>query len=169
MPRPRTNDYPEVFQGYINQTTSEDPIETLQMSFSESKEFFKNIPAQKQEYSYAPGKWTLKEMLQHIIDCERIFNFRALAFARGETQSIPGFEEDEYAAKSFGNQRDWMELCEEFNVVRNSSVLLFKSFNAETLCRSGVSNNREMTVNALAYAVAGHLKHHVEVIKERYL
>lgn len=169
MARPQTQDYPEAFHRYIAQTVSEDPIDVLEDGFDETMQFFKTIPTKKQEYAYAPGKWTLKEMLQHIIDCERIFNFRALAFARGEKQSLPGFEEDKYAENSFGNNREWKDLCDEFLVVRKSTIFLYKSFTKEALLRSGISNEKEMTVNAVAFAIGGHEKHHIGVINERYL
>lgn len=169
MPRPQLQDYPAAFHAYISQTDLPSPTEELLNHFDSTLEFFKTIPSTKYEYAYAPGKWTLKELLQHLIDCERIFCFRAVSIARGEKQSLPGFEEGDYVANSFANSRSWADMCNEFSVVREGSVLLFRSFNQEVLQRSGISNDKPISVNALGFALAGHTKHHLNVINKRYL
>ncbi len=131
--------------------------------------FFKNIPVQKANYQYAAGKWTLKEMLLHIIDTERIFAYRAVSIARGDKTPLPGFDENTYAANSMADKRSWESLLQEFAAVRQSSDLLLQSFNDEQLLQSGTTNNYPTTVNALAFIIYGHILHHIAVIKERYL
>ncbi|HSN60933.1 MAG TPA: DinB family protein [Ferruginibacter sp.] len=169
MPKPIDGTFPPYFSTYTNKV-KEDNVEA---AFKNQQElintFFDSIPAEKADFAYAPGKWTLKEMLQHIIDAERIFAYRALCIARKESQSLPGFEENEYAQNSLANTRHWISLVEELKVVRRSTTILFESFTEETLSQSGISNNNPVTVNALGFVIIGHVYHHVGVIKERYL
>lgn len=120
-------------------------------------------------YAYAPGKWTLKELLQHVIDAERIFNYRALAIARKETTSLPGFEENDYALNSNANERSWNNLIHELKAVRTSSIILFDSFNEEVFGYLGIANNNSITVNAIGFITVGHIYHHKKVIEDRYL
>lgn len=169
MAKPIEGTFPEHFANYINKVPETD----LKVAFGVQQDmidsFFQSIPPEKHEYAYAEGKWTLKEMIQHIIDAERIFCYRALSIARGEKQSLPGFDEDEYAANSHANNRDWKSLCDELKAVRLTTVQLFNSFNEADLDRSGIGNGKAITVNALGFISIGHLNHHAQVINERYL
>ncbi|RZM10922.1 MAG: DinB family protein, partial [Pedobacter sp.] len=131
-------------------------------------QYFETLEAHA-DFAYAPNKWTLKEMLQHIIDTERIFNFRALCFARKEMQNIPGFEEDDYAANSNAHHRSWESLCEEMKAVRRSTRLFFESLSPEAYSHVGSANGKPVTVLAIGFMTVGHIYHHVNVIKERYL
>jgi hypothetical protein len=169
MPKPNEGSFPEYFSRYINKVAEEDLSPAFNAQQEMINRFFQDIPAEKHEYAYADGKWTLKEMIQHIIDAERIFCYRALCIARGEKQSLPGFEEDDYAANSHANGRSWDSLCEEMVTVRKSTIQLFESFNENDLERSGISNNKAVNPNALGFIAIGHVYHHVEVVKERYL
>ncbi len=128
-----------------------------------------SIPVEKADYAYAEGKWTLKELLQHCIDTERIMVYRALCIARGEKQSLPGFDENSYAAASNANIRTWEGLVEEMQLVRKSTILMFDSFNEEQLQQRGSANNHPITCNALGFIIAGHFLHHERIVKERYL
>lgn len=119
-------------------------------------------------FAYAAGKWTLKELLQHVTDTERVFIYRAMCVARGEKQSLPGFDEDMYAANSNANARSWKSLAEEFLAVRQSSRLLFESFTEEMLNQSGTANNRPIHVNAIGFILVGHALHHMHIARERY-
>lgn len=169
MPKPTQGTYPVFFDTYIGQVKENE----LKAAFLKQQEvvdnFFQQISEEKSGYAYAPGKWTLKELLQHIIDTERIFNYRSLAFARKETASLPGFEEDIYAENSFANERTWNSLVEELKAVRLSTVLLYNSFNTAMLNHSGICNNNPNTVIALGFATVGHLAHHISIIESRYL
>jgi len=169
MPRPASNTYPPYFETYISQVKEDDPLLALQNQQSVIDEFFPSISEEKSEYAYAEGKWTLKELLQHIIDAERIFCYRSLSFARNEKQSLPGFEEDDYAAVSEANKRSWSSLCNEFKAVRKATICLYKSYTDEMLSHSGLANNKVTSVNAVGFIMAGHVTHHKKVIEERYL
>lgn len=169
MPKPTSGTFPPYFSRYIDKVTEDD----LQAAFDTQHEvieiFFSSITEEKAGLAYAPGKWTLKELLQHIIDAERIFAYRALCIARKETINLPGFDEDSYAANSEANRRTWHGLVEEIKTVRRSTKLLFENFSEATLNNAGLSNDHPATVNAIGFIMIGHLTHHVGIIKERYL
>ncbi len=161
--------YPKYVQGYLDLVKENDLFEAFNNQLPVIKELLDSISEEKSTYAYAPGKWTLKEMLQHCIDAERIFNYRALCFARKETASLPSFEENAYAANSYANERTWQSLKEEFFAVRLTTEMLFKSFTAEALASSGVANNNTSSVISIGFLNVGHLQHHINIIKERYL
>jgi hypothetical protein len=169
MPKPIAGTFPEYFSRYINKVNETDLSAAFKAQQSIIDNFFQSIPPGKHEYAYATGKWSLKEMIQHIIDAERIFCYRALSIARKEQQSLPGFDEDEYAANSHANDRSWESLCDELVTVRKTTFQLFESFNEQDLNNSGMSNGKPVTVIALGFITIGHLYHHLEVVKERYL
>ncbi len=169
MPKPISGTYPPYFETYIKLVGEEELILAFREQHTLIDDFFSAIPPEKADHAYAPGKWTLKELLQHIIDTERIFNYRALAFARHEKTSLPGFDENEYAAHSKAVVRQWQTLCEELKAVRKSTLFLFESFDEETLLISGTANENLITVKALGYAIVGHIYHHKRIIEERYL
>ena len=168
MPKPIQGTYPQEFQNYISQVPQDDLETAFRKQQQIIDEFIPSIIT-KADYAYANGKWTLKEMLQHIIDGERIFNYRALAIARKETISLPGFEENMYAANSNANVRDWDDLCKEFKVVRSSTIYLYNSFTESMLSQTGTANDNPITVAAIGFITIGHLYHHKKVIEERYL
>jgi hypothetical protein len=128
-----------------------------------------SITEEKSTYAYAPGKWSLKEMLQHLADAERIFTYRAVCFARKESQTLPSFDENNYADNSFANQRSWANILEEFLAVRRSTLLLFDSFTPEMMTLSGKAGSNVLTVEQLGFITVGHFKHHCNIIRERYL
>lgn len=130
---------------------------------------FQAIPLGQQLNKYAPDKWTIKEVLQHYIDVERIYAFRALSFARGETGSLLGFEVDDYATASKANQRNMEDLIAEFKVNRASTRLLFKSFDEEMLLRIGTASGTRNSVRALGFRLIGHDWHHLRIIRDKYL
>jgi DinB superfamily len=117
---------------------------------------------------YAPGKWTAKDIIQHLIDCERVFAYRAMRFARNDKTLLPGFEENDYAVTAEASKRDLDELLEEFYVLRDSTIRLFKSFNDEMMHRVGVLPLGEMDVLGLGFSIVGHTFHHMQILKERY-
>jgi uncharacterized damage-inducible protein DinB len=169
MPRPLAAEYGHFYQGYINRATGNDAIQVLADSYAPLEQFLSQIPADKADYAYAPGKWTLKQMLQHIIDTERIFAYRGLCISRGEQQPLPGFEENDYAAAATAANRTLPDLIEELLLVRKSIILLYKHLNNEDLLRVGVSNSQPLTANAMAFITVGHALHHKAVLEERYL
>ena len=131
--------------------------------------FLRSLPDEKLIYRYAKGKWTIKEILAHLIDDERIYAYRALRFARNDRTELPGFEQDNYALESRANIRTIESLLKEFAAVRRSTIALFDSFDGEVLTRSGVASGNVMSVRAAAYHIAGHELRHINIIKERYL
>jgi len=162
-------DYPIYFQKYIDLVPDEDDLLTgFAIQFEVIKKMLASISEQKSMFAYAPQKWTLKEMLQHMIDTERIFGFRALCFARKETASLPGFDEGKYAANALANDRSWDNLSEELLVVRQSTTLLFKSFTPEILTRTGTANDNLTSVAGMGFITLGHIYHHKKIIEERY-
>ncbi len=130
--------------------------------------FYHNYIAQVQQENLV-DKWTIKELIQHVIDAERIFNYRALCFARNESASLPGFNENSYAAASKAAQRKSEELIAELKIVQNASGLLFSSFDEEQLDATGIANNSSIYVNAIGFIIVGHALHHAKILKERYL
>lgn len=160
---------PEFYHGYVSLVT-EDTVDTAFVAQDEEVfSFFQQIPAEKTLWRYAEDKWSVKEVLQHIIDAERIFAYRALCIARGDTTPLPGFDENAYAAKSKGHNRSWNDLLEEFRTVRRSTEILFASFDNDQLNASGVASSKPIYVEGIGFIIAGHVLHHVNVLKERYL
>jgi len=144
-------------------------LKHLQDNLQATKNLILSLPAEMLAYRYAEGKWTIKEILVHISDDERIYAYRALRFARNDKTELPGFEQDDYARYSGANERDLNDILEEFTTVRNATISLFNNFDNEALTRAGVANGNIMSVRAAAYHIAGHELHHINIIKERYL
>jgi len=169
MPHPDLSRVPEFSHNYIARVKENDLMTAFVNGTSLFIEFLKKIPVEKRDYRYAEGKWTIKEVLQHVIDGERVFTYRALRFARKDETPLPGFDETLFAENSKADKRNWDELVEEFKAVRKSSELLFSSFDEEQLDASGIANNNSNYVLGIGYILVGHSLHHMKVIKERYL
>lgn len=163
------SEYMPFYEGYIKQAGSIDLITGIEKAFENTLSFYQAISDEKMEYCYAEDKWTIKDIIQHLIDAERVFAYRALRFAREDKTELPGFEENDYANSSRANDRSKESLIEEYKAVRNSTILLYKSFNNETLMRIGIASGGEMSVRATGFIIIGHEAHHCNVIKERYL
>ena len=161
--------YKNYFENYTSLVPEQDVLNAFKNQTKILSDFFISISEDKATYAYAEGKWTLKEMLQHMIDTERIFSYRALAIARKETVTLPGFDENIYATNSLANRRTWNELSQEMKIVRESTTLLFSSFTEEMLQNSGFFSAANSNVNTLGLIIVGHLYHHVNIVKERYL
>ena len=166
--RPKAGDNNPYYDRYISLIEDGDILEILENQGTTSEKFLKTYSEEQGNYSYADGKWTVKEVLGHVIDTERIMAYRALAFARNEGQSLPGFEQDDYVAESNFNRRSLVDMINEFRSLRESNIILFKSFDNEMLNRRGTASESEVTVLALIYIIAGHEKHHMKILSERY-
>jgi hypothetical protein len=168
-----TKPSPETYFSYFKRYVDLVPEEDLAAAFSNQqpviKVFLSAVTEERSAYAYAPGKWTLKELLQHITDTERIFNYRALAIARKETAPLPGFDEDSYAAHSNANRRPWKTLVDEFLAVRLSTRFLYESFTDDMFAAAGTASNNPATVISLGFTTIGHFYHHKKVMEERYL
>ena len=169
MPKPELSTIPEFYHTYVNRVAEENILEALQYSHDKTSTLLQSIPEAKWGFRYAEGKWNVFEMVQHMIDAERIFAYRALCIARGEKASLPGFDENAYAQNSNADSRSAADLQEEWTAVRQATVLLFKSFNEEQLARTGTANNKPISVNAIGFISAGHVLHHLHILQERYL
>jgi len=158
------------FGTYINQVSEEYTLlEELEISVHRLIKFVQNIPMDKFDYRYAEGKWTIKDILQHIIDTERIFSYRALRIARNDRTELPGFEENDYANEANGSSRSIQSLLTELAVVRQSTLSLFKTLSSDELQRMGVASNNPVSVRALGFMIIGHQNHHQRIFEERYL
>jgi hypothetical protein len=167
MYKPEPAEYDAKFSAYINEAPDKDLLSLL--ASDESIDFYESIPESKYNFKYAEGKWSIKEVLSHIIDGERIFCFRALWFARNNQIPLPGFDEKNVAKFSNASKRSINDLLEEYECVRKSTFYLFKNFNKEMLDRKGEFDKLCASVRALGYLILGHELHHMHVIKEKYL
>ncbi len=169
MARPELSRVPEWYHRYVNAVEESDLHEAIRNQTASFTRFLETLPVNKRDYRYAADKWTIKEMLQHIIDGERVFAYRSLCFARKDATPLPGFDENEYAANAKADSRDWNELVEEFKSVRRSTEFLFASFDNEQLESAGVASGKPVYVLGIGFVIVGHINHHVKVIEERYL
>jgi DinB superfamily len=169
MPRPDLTTIPEWYHRYIKKVAGNDPVAAMREQTPVMLRFFNKLPVEKRNYRYAKDKWTIKEMLQHIIDAERVFAYRGLCIARKETTSLPGFDENDYALASKAKKRDWADMMEELKTLRRSTEILFGSFDREQMSSVGIANNNPVSVLAIAFILTGHIYHHMDVISERYL
>lgn len=161
-------EYAPFYHTYVK-TVGEDVFSSLNQQLLSIPEFMQRIPAQKEDYAYAPGKWTVKEVFGHLIDTERIMAYRALRIARADETPLPGFEENDYVASSHYHERSMESLATEFELVRKSNLFLFESFNETELIRMGVASDKNVSVRALLFIIAGHVNHHKRILEERYL
>ncbi|SNR71663.1 DinB family protein [Lutibacter flavus] len=163
------SEYPPFYSGYIKALGAVNLIEVLSKSLDDVMQTLKDLPEEKLLFRYEIGKWTIKELVQHIVDAERVLSYRALCFARNDLTNLPGFNEDWYVENSNANNRNFHELLEEFTYLRESNITLFSSFTTEMLATTGSLNEQDMSVRALGFIIAGHQIHHLKIIKEKYL
>lgn len=165
------NEYHPYYKSYIHDLASSGKSITEVLSENQHtvNQVLENLPEEKHMYRYAEGKWTIKELLQHCIDTERIFNYRALRFARNDKLALQGFEQDDYNDEAYANDRDFEDVLSEFNAVRLSTIAMYQSLNDQALKRVGTASGNPMSVRALGYLTAGHIAHHIKVFQERYL
>lgn len=144
-------------------------LAALQAADAHAAAVLGGIPEQSAGFRYAAGKWSMRDVVQHLIDCERVFAYRALRFARRDGTGLPGFDEDSYATEAHADARPWTDLLAERAVVRQGTLHLFRSLSDEALVRSGQANGQAMSVRALGWCIAGHERHHLRILQERYL
>lgn len=160
---------PSFYKRYVDNVHTMDVLEALQTSHERMVKIVSSIPESKGEYAYAPGKWTIKELLCHMMDAERIFAYRALRFARNDSTNLHGFEENDYAPQANAHARTVEKLLSEMKNLRVTTVDLFSSFTSEMFQRKGTANNNVLSVVNLGYIIPGHEIHHLNVLVERYL
>jgi hypothetical protein len=171
MQRPGSDEFDPYYDGYISQIKDgEDLLAIMDRQPEDLRVLFAQFPEDRGTYAYAEGKWTIKEALSHIIDAERMFAYRTLRVSRGDQTPIEGFEQDGgYIENSNANNRPFAELLDEFDLARRSNMLMLRNLSDEAGARMGTANNIPVSARALAYMMAGHVRHHENIIKERYL
>jgi hypothetical protein len=167
--RPESGECAEFYRGYIAGVPDGDIRMTLALGLEQTLRLLWEIPAERESVAYAPGKWTVKEVVGHLTDAERVFACRALRFGRGDETPLPGFEQDDYVRRGGFEARTLTDLASEFEHLRRANLLLFRGFEAEALGRKGVASGHEITVRALLWIMAGHELHHVAILRERYV
>ncbi|MCX8105447.1 MAG: DinB family protein [Ignavibacterium album] len=167
--RPSKNDYADYYQKYIDLLEGDDILTILSAINKEASDIFNSFPQNKGDYAYAEGKWSVKEVVGHMMDTDRIFAYRALAIARGEKQPLPSYDQDEYVKNGRFHLRELSDLTYEYRLLRESNILLFKGFDKSVYSNRGIAANKEVTVLALMWMIAGHQKHHLNILLEKYL
>lgn len=163
-----TSEYNEWFTPYISTLSDENLIEEFEISLHRFIRFVQDISLDKHDFAYAPGKWTIKDIIQHLIDCERILSYRALCIARNDKTNFPSFNDESYAKEAKGNTKSLMHLLTELTSLRQSTLLLFKSFSNDELLRIGTSSDSPISVRALGFIIIGHQNHHQKIFLEKY-
>lgn len=166
---PAPSEYPAYYKSYVEAAQTEDLLAGLEASRDYIASFMQELSEEKLNYRYQPGKWSIKEVLVHLIDSERIFTYRALRFARQDKTELPGFEQDDYIVPSKAKDRALSSILAEYAAVRQATIELFKSFDEEMINQTGTANKNPVTVRALGYITLGHEIHHLNIIKQRYL
>jgi len=169
MNRPTETEYAPYYQGYVDQVSENDIMAVLRSEVDELDVLLARVPADKETYRYAEGKWSVREIVGHLIDGERVFGYRALCIARGETQNLPGFDQNDYMQTAPYHHIELEDLLSEMRLVRLSNIAMFRSLAEEAWNRTGIANGNAVTVRALAFIMGGHVRHHMNVLRERYL
>ncbi|MFT4155133.1 DinB family protein [Parafilimonas sp.] len=168
MARPQADESAPFYHKYIALAAGNSVSEIVNTYAFDVQEFYNSLPENKADYAYADGKWTVKEVLQHLTDAERIFAYRALRISRGDKTPLHSFEENDYVENGFAEERSLSSLKQEFNSVRAATDIFLLGLNKEQISRTGTASNNTISVNALAYIIYGHLLHHRNILRERY-
>ncbi len=169
MRRPDTTEYGDYYSLYVDQVPDGDVMEILSAGVGLTHRALEGIPAQRETYRYQPGKWSVREVLGHMVDVERVFSYRALSIARADPARLPSMDQDQWAADSNAGERTVASLLEDLARARASSLAIFDSLPAEAWGRRGIASDFELTARACAYILAGHEIHHRRVLEEKYL
>ena len=169
MTRPDLSTVPDFHKRYVEHVKEYDVLDALKFSSKETLNLVRNIPEAKGDFRYAPDKWSIKELLCHMMDTERILAYRALRFARNDKTPLHGFEENDYATQTNAGNRTIKDIADEMERLRQTTYDLFANLTSEMLQRSGKANNLELSVINLGYIISGHESHHRKILKERYL
>ena len=168
MHRPLESEYAPYYQGYIAQVSEDEILPVLRSQLDELDVLLGRVPPERETFAYAEGKWSIREIVGHLIDGERVFGYRAFCIARGETQNLPGFEQNDYIATAPYNKIDLEDLLSELRLVRLANIAMLRNLDEAAWARTGTANDNEVTVLALAFIMGGHVRHHMGVLRERY-
>jgi hypothetical protein len=169
MTKPEKSEYDPYYENYVSLVADTDIIPTLESQPKLLRDLIASLPEEMGSFAYAEGKWTLKELISHLIDGERMFAYRLLRISRGDQTPIEGFEQDGYIENSHANDRSFSDLLKELSLLREANMMFFRNLTEQDWLRIGVANNVSISVRALGYIMAGHISHHVSIIKDRYL
>ncbi len=169
LSKPETNEYPRYYKEYVNNVPEGDIHQILDVQLKQTMDLFKDLSEEQAMFRYAPGKWTIKEVIGHMTDTERIMCYRLLCIARGEQEMLPGYNDDEYVRRGNFNRFSLPELLHYQSLVRQNTIILLSSMDEEALLQRGNANGSEVTARAIAYIIVGHEIHHRTLIKDRYL
>jgi hypothetical protein len=169
IPRPAPGEYAPFHAGYVAMVPDGDVLATLKTQHAETVRLLARLGESKSRYRYAPGKWSIREVVGHLIDAERVFTYRALTFARADKTPLPGFDENMWASASNADSRTLKSLLEELKALRWATLTLFRGFTAEQLARVGIASGHPVSVRGLVYVTTGHELHHAKILRERYL
>lgn len=167
--RPPLEEVPAFYRGYVEEAPDGNIIRTLRSASDRLWDTVARLPAGHADHRYAPEKWSVMEVFQHVVDAERVFSYRALRFARNDGTELPGFDENSYAMNAVVAHREFHEILREHDALRWATIELFRSFTPEMLGRTGIANGQRISVRALGWVIAGHAVHHMTIINERYL
>jgi hypothetical protein len=167
--RPAANEYAEYYAGYVSQVPDHAILDILKDQQASTMNLLAGIPEAKHDYRYAPAKWTVKEVVGHLVDTEWVFTYRALRFARSDGTPLPGMDQDQFMAEANFEDRSLQSLVDEFRNLRSANLSLFESFDEGILDKTGMASDCTFTVRAILYIIAGHQIHHINILKERYL
>lgn len=168
MQRPTENEYAPAYQNYVAHVTEDDILPAMRSQIDALDVLLDRVPPERETFAYAEGKWTIRQIIGHLIDGERVFGYRALCIARGETQDLPGFDENEYMPNAPYEHVELEDLLSEFRLVRLSTIAMLRTLDETAWTRMGMANGAPVSVRALAYIMVGHTRHHMGVLRERY-
>lgn len=169
IPRPGPGEYAPSHATYVAAVPDGDVLALLQKQLSETTRLLSRLGEKRSRHRYAPGKWSIREVLGHLIDAERVFTYRALTFARADRTALPGFDENMWASASNADSRTLKSLLEELKAIRSATLALFRGFTEEQLARTGIASGQQVSVRGLLYVTTGHERHHLRILRERYL
>jgi hypothetical protein len=167
-PRPAGNEYAPFYAGYVALVAESDVLAVLEGQIDEIRRLLLSVPAEKETYRYAEGKWSLRQVLGHLVDAERVFGHRAFCFSRGEQAALPSFDENEYVAAARSDHVPLRDLLDELALVRQANLCVFRRLDDHEWARVGTASGLPVSVRALAFIMAGHPRHHLNVLRERY-
>ena len=168
MSRPLENEYAPYYQNYVSQAPEEDILPAMRSQVDALDVLLEAVAPDRETYRYAEGKWSIRELVGHLIDGERMFGYRVLCIARGETQNLPGFDQDQYMLTAPFDRIDLEDLLSEFRLVRLSNIAMLRTLDEAAWMRMGTANDSAVSVRALVYIMVGHVRHHMNVLRERY-
>ena len=168
MNRPAENEYAPAFQGYVARVNEDEILPAMRSQIDALDLLLERVTADHESYAYAEGKWSIREIIGHLIDGERVFGYRALCIARGETQNLPGFDQDVYMPNAPYASINLEDLLSEFRLVRLSNIAMLRNLDEPAWTRMGTANGAPVSVRALVYIMVGHVRHHMGVLRERY-